>query len=125
MTRAELRWVLGWAAAVMLITCLPYLYVARCAPPGTSFSGLLYMYDDQCVYLSWEQQAAQGHFLMRNLFTGDAQRGIYIHVLSWLICSVARFTGLPLILVHHAARLLSGGLLLVLVYALFARFTTD
>jgi hypothetical protein len=125
MTRAELRWAIRWSLAVMVLTCLPYLYVAQLAPPGTTFSGLMYAADDHCVYLSWEQQAAEGRFFLRNLFTGDAQRGIYVHLLSWLIGTVARFTGLPLILVHHGARVLAGFVLLLLVYALAARFTTD
>jgi hypothetical protein len=114
-----------WALAVMLITCLPYLYAARCAPPGTSFLGLMFVADDHCVYLAWEQQAAQGHFLLRNLFTGDPQRGIYIHLLCWLIGTVSRLTGLPLILAHHGARVIAGAGLLILLYALFARFTPD
>lgn len=125
MTRAELRWSMMWALVVMAVTCVPYLYVAACAPPGTSFSGLLYAADDHCVYLSWAQQAAQGHFLLRNLFTGDAQRGLYVSLLSWLVGSLSRFSGVPLILVHHGMRVLFGALLLVLGYSLFARFTAD
>ena len=125
MTRGELRWAVLMAGVVMLITCLPYLYVASLAPPGTTFSGLLCAADDHCVYLSWEQQGAQGRFLMRNLFTGDAQRGIYVSLFSWLLGSTARFTGLPLILVHHGARVLFGALALVLAYRLFALFTSD
>jgi hypothetical protein len=125
MTRGEVRWAVTWALVVMLITCLPYLYTATLAPPGTSFSGLLYAADDHCVYLSWEQQGAQGQFRMRNLFTGESQRGIYLSLLSWVLGSVARFTGLPLILVHHGARVLFGALTLVLAYRLFAFFTPD
>jgi hypothetical protein len=125
MTRAEVRWAVTWALVVMLITCLPYLFTATLAPPGTSFSGLLYAADDHCVYLSWEQQGAQGQFRMRNLFTGETQRGIYLSLLSWLLGSVARVTGLPLILVHHGARVLFGALALVLAYRLFAFFTPD
>jgi hypothetical protein len=109
----------------MAVTCLPYLYVAAFAPPGRPFTGLLYLGEDHCVYLAWAEQAAQGHFLMRNLFTGDAQRGIYVSLLSWLVGSVAHLTGLPLILVHHATRLIAGVLLLILAYRLFAQFTTD
>jgi hypothetical protein len=125
MTRSETRWVVICALVVMLITCLPYLYAATLAKPGTSFSGLLYAADDHCVYLSWEQQGAQGKLLMRNLFTGVEQRGIYLSLLSWLLGSLARFSGLPLILVHHGARVLFGALTLVLAYRLFAFFTPD
>lgn len=124
-TRAELHWAMRWSLAVMVLTCLPYLYVAHFAPPGSFFSGMMYAADDHCVYLSWEQQAAQGQFFLRNLFTGDPQRGIYVHLLSWLIGTVARFTGLPVMLVHHAGRVLAGFVLLLLVYAFSARFTTD
>jgi hypothetical protein len=109
----------------MAITCLPFLYAAAIAPPGTTFTGLLCGADDHCVYLSWQQQAVQGRFFIRNLFTGEPQRGIYVSCLSWLLGAVVRLTGLPPILVHHGARVFFGVLLLVLVYRLSALFTRD
>lgn len=125
MTRTEWRWAIRWGCVVMLLTCLPYLYVAAKTPAGMVFSGLLYQVPDNCVYLSWEEQAAQGAFAMRNLFAGEPQRGLYLHLLAWLVGSLARLTGLPVVLVHHAARLALGGLVLVLAYRLFARLTPD
>ena len=109
----------------MLITCLPYLYAAAVTPPGMTFSRLLYQVPDNCVYLSWEEQAAQGAFAMRNLFTGEAQRGMYLHLLSWLLGTIARLTGLPVVLVHHVGRMVLGVLVLILAYRLFARCTPD
>jgi hypothetical protein len=125
LTRNETRWAIRWSCVVMLITCLPYLYVAAGTPPGMAFSRLLYQVPDNGVYLSWEEQAAQGALGMRNLFTGEAQRGIYLHLLSWLLGTLARLTGLPVVLVHHGGRLLLGALVLILAYRLFARLTPD
>jgi hypothetical protein len=120
-----MRWAIRWGCVVMLLTCLPYFYVAAGTPAGMAFSRLLYQVPDNCVYLSWEEQAAQGAFGMRNLFTGEAQRGIYFHLLSWLVGMLARLTGLPVVLVHHGGRVLLGVLVLTLAYRLFARLTPD
>src|SRR5438046_491079 len=75
-TRREWRWCLGAAAVVMALTCLPYLWLWRMTPPGLQFLGFPVGPDDQCVYLAWMRQAADGHFFLRSLWTNDPQRGL-------------------------------------------------
>src|SRR5690242_2391833 len=67
-SRREWRWCLGAAAAVMVLTCLPYWWLGRVTPAGLRFLGFFVGLDDQCVYLAWMKQAAEGHFFFRSLW---------------------------------------------------------
>jgi arabinosyltransferase C len=106
-------------------TLLPYLFVMAIAPPGSTFSGFMWNPDDQCVYLSWMEQARQGHFFLRNLFTNDEQRGISVHLFFWLLGRIGALTHLPGPTIYHAARILFGITTLMLAYRLHAFFTPD
>jgi hypothetical protein len=109
----------------MAMTALPYLLVAAIAPPGQTFSGFMWNPDDQCVYLSWMEQARQGHFFFRNLFTGDAQRGLYTNLYFWLLGVTARLLHLPNPIIYHAGRVFFGIVTLALAYRLAAFLTVD
>lgn len=121
----EWRWCLGAAALVMALTCLPYLWLWRMTPPGHTFPGFLVSLADQCVYMAWMKEAAEGHFFLRSLWTNAPQQGLNVHLLFWLLGIVARVTALPLPIVYHGARLLLGGAVLVLFYRLTAFFTAE
>lgn len=123
--RSELLWCLGWGSVVMAATLLPYLFVMGIAPAGSTFSGFMWNPDDHCVYMAWMQQAARGHFFMRNLFTGDAQRGLYTNLFFWLLGTISGALHLPPPTVYHAARFLFGVSTLALAYRLGAFFTAD
>src|SRR5712691_6443530 len=122
---AERRWAWGWALAAMAVASLPYLFLLGVTPPGRVFWGFVNNPDDHCVYLAWMRQAADGHFFLQNLFTGDRQPGRTINLFFWALGLFARFTHLPLALVYHLARFGFGALLLVLVYHLAAFLTED
>jgi hypothetical protein len=123
--RSELIWCLGWGSVVMVATLLPYLVVMGWAPPENTFSGFMWNPDDHCVYMAWMQQAARGHFFMRNLFTGDAQRGLNTNLFFWLLGSISGALRLPAPAVYHAARFVFGLSTLALAYRLGAFFTAD
>jgi hypothetical protein len=122
---AERRWAWGCALAVVTLASLPYLLLWAITPPGALFWGFVNNPDDHCVYLAWMRQAAEGHFFLRNLFTGDPHRGLTINLFFWLLGTLARITHLPLALVYHLARAGFGAGLLVLVYHLAALLTED
>src|SRR5262245_50130784 len=124
-TRAEWRWCLRAALLVMMLTCLPYLWLWRMTPPGLSFLGFPVGPDDQCVYLAWMRQAADGHFFLRSLWTNDPQRGLNVHLLFWLLGVTARLTSLSLPVVYQCGRVLLGAAVLLLFYRLTAFFTTS
>lgn len=106
-----------WAALVMLATLLPYAYVWLLEPGGAEFPLLLFSSDDAAVYLSWLRQAAEGSGRFRNLFTPDSQPGAFPNLYFLLLGQLGR-AGVPLPAAAHLGRLVSGWVLLVLVYRL-------
>ncbi len=124
MSKRELQWAAGAAAAVMALTCVPYLIVWWFAPSDGVFPWILFNSDDHGVYFAWMRQARDGHFLFRNLFTTEPQRGVYFHLYFLLLGWLSRVPGLDIPLAYHLGRLFFGGLTLVLVYRL-AAFATE
>jgi hypothetical protein len=125
MSRQEWHWCAVWGCVVMAATLAPYLFVMGVAPPGHTFSGFMWNPDDHCVYLAWMAQARHGHFQMRNLFTGDPQEGLTIHLFFWSLGRIGALLNLPSPTVYHAARFLFGVTTLLLAYRLLAFFTPD
>src|SRR5204863_6977141 len=116
---------LGWGAALMLLTCLPYLWVAACTPPQFVFPGILFNSDDHGVYFAWMRQARDGHLLFRNLYSTESQRGIYLQVFFLLLGCLSRLPGMDIPLAYHVGRVLCGTGVLLLVYRLAAFYTPD
>ncbi|HEU4752781.1 MAG TPA: hypothetical protein VFU47_06700, partial [Armatimonadota bacterium] len=125
MSRRELRYAVGWGAAVMALTCLPYFLVWFFLPRDGVFPLILFNSDDHGVYQAWMRQAHDGHLLFRNLFTTEPQRGVYFHVYFLLLGWLARLPGIDLALAEHVGRVLFGLAALVLVYRLAALFTPE
>lgn len=112
---------LAWAAAVMLLTCIPYIVVWFPTPRDAVFPWVLFNSDDHGVYFAWMRQAADGEWLFRNLFTTEAQRGIYPHAYFLLLGRVSRWTGVDLPVVYHIGRVVCGIGVLVLAGRLAER----
>jgi hypothetical protein len=121
----EWTWVVLISLAIVLVASIPYLFGYLIAPPGHAFLGLTHNVDDALVYLSWMRQAADGHFFTRNLFTSEAQSGRGFNLLFYVMGRFAGVAHLPLILVFHLARVLSGIVLLCLVYAFARQWIAD
>jgi hypothetical protein len=105
------RWALGVSLAAMAVTCLPYLFGMMLTGAHQAlawFSWLGYNLDDSCVYLSWMRQVADGSPFQRNLFTVEPQAGHQFNVLFLALGLIARFTGAPLLLIYHGARIVAG-----------------
>ena len=120
-TTGELRWAAVVAAAVMLITALPYLWGLAIRPSGHYYSGLLTNPDEHNVYLAYMRQAADGHVFFVDPFTSEPQRGRVVNVLFLALGILGRVAHLPLPIVYHLARLVSGWLLLMAIYCLAAQ----
>jgi hypothetical protein len=125
---AERRRVWVVIAAALLAMALPYVWAALITRAGFGYAGLLYNPDDQNVHLAWARQARDGHFFFRDLFTTEGlvngERPFFTNLFSWLLGLISS-TGLPLVMVYHAARLLGAALTLWWFYALCASLTTD
>lgn len=123
--RTELKWVLGWALAIVLLASVPYIHGAAITPAGYHFVGLTQNVEDGAVYLSWTRQAADGHFYIRNLFTNDPQPKAAFNLLFLVMGCVARLTHLSCIAVYHLFRVLLGIGLLFAVYRFSMLFVSD
>lgn len=121
---SELKTVLLWAIAIVVLSSVPYLFGLWLAPPGYHFLGLAHNIDDGAVYLSWMRQSADGHFFIRNLFTDEPQAARQFNVLFLLMGWFAALTRLPLVWVFHIWRVLLGVGLIVTVWQ-FARLFLD
>ena len=121
---AERNWVLIWAAVIVLLSSVPYLYGLANTPPGWHFVGLTHNIDDGAVYLSWMRQAADGGFFIRNLYTTEPQLAIQFNLLFLIMGWFAAITRLPLIWVFHIFR---AGLGICLIWAIwrFAKLFMD
>jgi hypothetical protein len=107
-------------------TLVPYLYGAHLAAPGRAFTWLHSLNArDTYTYLAWIEQALRGHLLFRDLFTSEASRPVLFHPLFLTLGLLARVTGLSSMAAFHAARLLLGSLLVLLLSRLVRRFVPD
>jgi len=115
-SRPELRWAALFAAAFMLLTCLPYLFGLYLRQPGWYYSGLLTNPDDHNVYLSYLRQAHDGRVFFTDMFTTEHQPSRLVNVYFLIFGFGARLAHLPLPIAYHLARVVSGWLLLMSVY---------
>ncbi|MCE5239802.1 hypothetical protein LLH23_15150 [bacterium] len=123
-TRRELVWVVLWAAFVMLLTCIPYVYAMQRAD-GRSFSGFVWGVDEGNVYLTWMRQAAEGEVLFRNQYSTEPENPRFVNVFLQLGGRVSRLLHVDLRVMFHVLRLLGGVFLLVSFYLLVAELTRD
>lgn len=105
--RADRHWAVGVSLVAVAITMAPYLLGATLqgARPALGwFSWFTFNATDQCVYLSWMRQAADGALHQRNLFTTEPQSGQWFSLFFLALGGIARLTGLPLTAVYQGAR---------------------
>jgi hypothetical protein len=118
------RWVLTWAGVILALSCLPYLIAWVATPSGYQFGGILVNPFDGNSYLAKMRQGWAGLWQFHLTYTPESHDGAYIIYLFYLgLGHVARLTGLPLVLIYHAARVLTGLALLVAVYVFLVRLT--
>ncbi|UCH35515.1 MAG: hypothetical protein JSV65_03960 [Armatimonadota bacterium] len=115
---AEWRWVALVSLAVIVATCIPYLFGWFITPPGSQYMGLLANPDEHNVYLGWMRQAERGRLLFLDPFTTEPQQAGFFHGFFLTLGIAARLTHVPLIGVYHIARVICGMLLLIGIYAL-------
>jgi hypothetical protein len=125
MSRAELRWVLIASAVVLLFASLPTLYAWRLADAEHVFTGSVYNSEDYNSYIGKMQLGAGGEWLFRLFYTAEEHQPAMAVPVHILLGKLAAGTGLSLVLTYHLARVAFGLILLVTLYAFFARFTSD
>ena len=123
--KKERSLVLMWAAFIVLVASLPYIWGICITPPGYRYLGLTHNIDDGAVYLSWMRQAADGHFFIRNLFTNEPQAARQFNLLFLLMGNFVRFSHLSLIFVFHLFRVILGIVFLLAVWQFSKLFLDD
>ena len=118
--RTEWRWVALVALAVLTASSLPYLVAWAVAPEGARFTGLLVNPLDGHSYIAKMRQGLNGSWRFRLVFTPEFQEGAYVYLLFIALGHVGRWTGLPLVVVYHCARLLASAALFVVAYRFIA-----
>lgn len=112
-------------AALLLISCVPYLLAWAVTPAEHSFTGLLFNPRDGNSYIAKMRQGLEGQWLFQLPYTPEPHDGAFVYLFYILAGHLARWVGLPLILVYHLVRLLSGAGMVAAIYGLAARATDD
>ncbi|MEW6772140.1 MAG: hypothetical protein AB1330_12250 [Bacillota bacterium] len=92
---------------IPLATLFPYLALHYLAPPGTEFTGFFFASDDPESYLANMRLAEYG-WKWNFMFTAEDTAGGYIFLYYILLGKLALLLNLPLIVIYHAARIISG-----------------
>jgi len=114
-TRRELTWVLLWAAFVMLLTCIPYLFALKLAD-GRSFGGFIWGVDEGNVYLTWMRQAADGDVFFRNQYSTAPENPRFFNLFLQAGGRLGGLLHVDMRVMFHVLRLLGGMFLLVSFY---------
>ncbi len=124
-SRGEWSFVLVIVLVVAILALTPFFRAATAAPRGMVFSGALLNAQDTNSYFAKMRQGYAGSWLFRLPYSVEEQEGIVFFTLYLALGHLARMTGLNLVFLFHAARIVSGGVLVVTLYRFLADFTTD
>jgi hypothetical protein len=119
--RSEIRWAAIAALGVVLLSSLPYVIVALTTPAELRFGGALVNPIDGQSYFAKMRQGYDGAWLFRLPFTADDEPDAFLFTFHLGLGHLARLTGLSLPTLYHAARVLGGWALLVVLYPFVAR----
>lgn len=123
--RNEWRWVAWVTLALLVASSLPYLVAWAVTPQGAHFTGILFNPQDGHSYLAKMRQGLAGSWAFRLPYTPEPQWGVPVYLFYLLLGHVARWIGLPLILIYHAARVTGGVLMLIALYVLASHLSAD
>ena len=123
--RKEWRWAALVTLALMVISILPYLIAWAVTPEEMHFTGLLINPQDGHSYIAKMRQGLNGSWSFRLPYTPEPHGGAPMYLFYLLLGHLSRWTGLPLIVVYHGARLAGSAAMLLALYALARRLSDD
>lgn len=91
-----------------LVTSVPYVKAALDPPPGSVFVGTFHWIDDVYYYMSFAQQAEDGHFVFRNKMTTEPHRAALVNVEWWATGVLSRLLGRRPLLAFRIVGILAG-----------------
>jgi hypothetical protein len=116
----DLRFSLFFAAAVSLLSLLPYLLAYANTPEGHHFAGFFFIADDATTYLAKMRQGAEGAWTWNDPYTAEAHGGVFLFGFYLFFGHLSALLHLPLIATYHLARI-SGAFALILSVERLAR----
>lgn len=125
MTGPEFRWVLIASLLVIFFASLPTLYALALVDADHVFTGFVYNTEDSNSYIAKMRLGAEGDWLFHLFYTAEEHQPALAFPLHLLLGKLAVASGLSLAATYHLARAVFGLLLLLTIYAFFARFTAD
>ncbi|MCX7841207.1 MAG: hypothetical protein N2559_17350, partial [Anaerolineae bacterium] len=112
------------ALSVLIAQQIPYALGYLCARLQTEYTGLLINLEDGS-YLSAIQQGINGAWLYRNPFTTEEHTPVFIQVFYLALGHLARGLNLSAVGMWHVARVASGLILAILLFAFIGRWLHD
>lgn len=107
MCKSNTKFLICLSLTLILLTSLPYLYGYLTKPAGTVFLGTgFFNPGDLPVYYSYIEQAKNGHWLFKDLFTSEAGQLPFINLLWLVIGWLARLLSISPLWAFHLARLI-------------------
>ena len=125
MNRREWRWAVLVTIALVVAGSLPYLIAWAVRPEGTHFTGLMFNPQDSNSYIAKMRQGLTGSWVFQLPYTPKPHDGAHIYLYYLFLGHLARWTGLPLIVIYHAARGMGGSVMLLALYALASQLSDD
>ncbi len=117
--------VLILAAVVPLASLIPAWQARSVTPPGDQFMGFRYMAGDHFQYAAFMQQAADdGSLMMRNPFTSEPQRGVFVLLYFWMVGLASRLLGLTIPAAWDLFGVMGGALYILIFWWLTDAFFT-
>ncbi len=115
---------LGLAAALAVLTLLPYLYAWNAQPPGRVFMGFFFLGDDANTYLAKMREGWEGAWRWTNRYSTEPGTGAWFFVFWIFLGHLAAWTHVSLMFMFHAARV-AGAFALLAAAWLFIREFLD
>ncbi len=111
--------------ALLAALSLPFLYASHAAGSAYHFSGFLYNPIDGLSYVAKIYQGWEGSWRYQMAYSPQPGQGVYINLLYLFLGHSARLSGLPLMLVYHAARLLGAAAMLAALWVFYGAWLPD
>jgi hypothetical protein len=112
------------AAALAVLTLVPYAYAHLVQPPGRTFMGFFFLADDANTYLAKMRQGWEGSWVWTNRYTTESSPPVYFFIYWLALGHLAAFLHLPLLATFHLARVAGAFLLLWAGWTFIGRFVT-
>ncbi|MEK6645224.1 MAG: hypothetical protein AABY84_00905 [Candidatus Firestonebacteria bacterium] len=112
----ELLIAIVWSVFLSLITIIPYYIASTYTPKNMCFMGFFEGSFDQNSYLGWIKQGVEGNILFKNLYTVQEQSNNFFHPLFYLMGKFIKLINSNVTDGYHIFRIITGFLLLLLIY---------